>query len=355
MSNSLCHYCSTPINVGTPPIILWDGESYCSSCVDSVDPALSEYARTHNELAEILTKEDLSLWRTFTRPRNVGILLLMFVPMFTVVYGSFAVGIAQNKMGLCCVGYFWLGVTSIGMLMMFATIEQAYYLAIEGLPRIVRVSGQNLEVETPYKCWSVTLARCDWFPSFSNAIGEAEYLRRGPAIILHHPKRGYLAVGLTPEMYRIWYAFLTLSRIRNRGRFPGIQLLMGWMVGIPSGIGVGVGVGRLLEDRIGDNLLPLTCGLLGAIDGFCIPLSFFLGRWVGSINELKGSQKVRRWKLVGIHTFAYGVLGILTVSSRRGIGLQLLPVGLPLIMLNSCIGFVVGWWCGRSTVSPRVE
>jgi hypothetical protein len=349
MSIPLCHYCSEPIKTGTT-LELWDGETYCTSCVDTVDPMLSEYARTHNELAETLTAQDLQLWRTFTRPRNVGILLIIFVPMFAAVCGVFAEGIALNKEVEICCGFFCLGATGFSMLIMFTAIEQGYHAAIEGLPRTVRVSGQNLVIETPHECWSVTLARCDWFPSFSNAIGETEYLQRSPAIILHHPKRGYLAVGLTPEKYRVWYAFLTLSRVRNRGRFPGRQLLLGWMVGIPSGFGLGVGLGRLLRDMTGDNLLPLACGLLGTLDGFCIPIFFVLGRWLGAV---KGSQKARSWKFAGRYALAFGMLSVFVVGSRRGVGLQLLPVGLPLIMLNTCVGFFVGWWCGRTTCSPK--
>jgi hypothetical protein len=348
MSILRCHYCSRK-TTGIP-VVLWDGETYCSSCVDAIDPELSEYARTHADLVEILTAQDLRLWRAFTRPRNVGIFLVILGPMFGLFFSFLALAIAQNEILWCCWGECCLGVTGLCVLLMFLPFEQAYYLAIDGLPRTVRVSGQKLVVETPYERWSVTLARCDWFPSFSNAIGETEFLSRSPTIILHHPKRGYLAVGVTPKMYRVWYAFLTLSKVRNRGRFPGIQLVMGWMVGIPSGMGLGVGLGRFLKDITGDGLLPMAYGLLGALDGFCIPIFFILGRWFGAV---KGNPIAWSWKLAGRYAFGFGMLGVFVVGGR-GVGLRLLPSGLPLILLNTCIGFFVGWWCGRYANQPRI-
>src|SRR5579872_6735788 len=48
MSTSVCHYCFSPINTGIP-IVLWDGETYCSECVGALDQELLEYARTHTE------------------------------------------------------------------------------------------------------------------------------------------------------------------------------------------------------------------------------------------------------------------------------------------------------------------
>lgn len=349
MSIPLCHYCSLPINTSTP-VVLWDGETYCSACVDAVDPMLSEYARTHPKLVETLTPQDLRLWPTFTRLRTVGPFLVFLVPMFSLVYFFFAKAIGKNDVVACCGGTCCLAMTGFFTFLGVLIIKESYEIVIGGLPRTVRVSGQNLLIETPCEQLSVTLARCNWFLSFSNVFRETEYLPRGPAIILHHPSLHpnlqFLPVGLTPEMYRIWYAFLTLSRVRNRGRFLGIQLLISWMVGIPSGIGLGVGLGQLLKDMMGDNLLPLACGLLGGLDGFCIPTAIILGRWLGADNRNKMTS---RWRLVGRYALAFGLLGVGAVGSRRGVGLQLIPAGLSLIVLNACIGFVVGWWFGRPT------
>src|SRR5580692_9807762 len=134
MSVPRCHYCSQPINTGIP-VVLWDGETYCSQCVEAVDPGLIEYARTHTELVETLTAQDLQLWRTFTRPRNVGILLVIFVPMFALFFTFLALAIAQNEIVACCWGECCLCVIGLSMFVMFIPIEQAYIRVIGDLPR----------------------------------------------------------------------------------------------------------------------------------------------------------------------------------------------------------------------------
>jgi hypothetical protein len=324
--------------------VLWDGETYCFSCVDSVDPELAEYARTHTELAETVTAEDLRFWRIYTNPMGIGFSMIIFGPMFVILCVLFAT--AENEVGICC-GFSCMGGILFFMALFLVVFESDYEQARSGLPRTVRVDGQKLVIETPHESLSITLARCDWYPSYSDVIGGTDCLPRRPAIIIYHSKNGYLAVGLIPEMYRVWYAFLTLARVRNRGRFPWLRLLMAWMVGIPTGLGIGVGLGMWLKEMTGDDLLPIAWGLLGTLDGFLIPIFFILGRWFGAV---KGNRRTRSWKFAGRYALAFGMLGLF-VAGGRGVGLLLLP-GLTLIMLNTCIGFFVGWWCGRSTSPP---
>jgi len=155
-------------------------------------------------------------------------------------------------------------------------------------------------------------------------------------------------------MYRVGYAFLTLSRVRNRGGFPGFRLVMGWMVGIPFGLGLGVGLGRLLRDLTGDDQLPLAYGLLGTLDGFCIPIVLVFARWIGAVNGNQTAQAAMSWKFVGRYAFAFAMLGVF-VAGGRGVGLRLLPTGLTLILFNTLIGFFVSWWYGRSTSPPELK
>jgi hypothetical protein len=343
MSIPLCHYCSLPINIGIP-LVLWDGETYCTSCVDTVDPMLSEYARTHNELAETLTAENFRFSRILTNPQGV-IFSLGCLCIFAAVCAIFA---DTWDTPVFCLSFCCLGFYLVICFLAFAIFQTDYFTALERLPRTVRVSERKLVIESDTQSLSLTLAECDWYPGYSD-LGDTSFLRRCPAIIVYHPESKFLAIGLTPEMYRVWYAFLTLSGVRNLGRFPWGRLLLGWLVGIPSGIGLGVGAGGFLGDLTRDDLLPLACGLLGALDGFCIPIFFILGQWFGAV---KGNHLARSWNFAGRYTLAFGMLGLF-VAGGRGVGLQLLPAGLMLIIVNTCIEFLVGWLCGRSTNPPK--
>jgi hypothetical protein len=347
MSIPLCHYCSRPINIGIP-LVLWDGETYCSPCVDAVDPGLTEYARTHSELIETLTAENLQRWRILAFPLGIRGTLGCFGTLFMALALFAIFAIARGETPGCCCGFCFLGFSLFVWALAVFIAEDDFYVAIESLPRTVRISDGELVVETNHELLSITLARCDWFPSNTDLLRETVFLPRSPAIIVYHPKSGYLAIGLTPEMYRVWYAFLTLSGIRNRGRFPWGRLLLGWLVGLPTGFGLGIGLGRFLKNVTGDDLLPLAFGLLGTLDGFCIPIFIVLTRWFG---EVGAKQMGNRWKSAGRFALAFGMLGLF-VAGGRGVGLGRLP-GITAIMVNTCIGFLVGWWCGQSTAPPE--
>jgi hypothetical protein len=344
MSTPVCHYCSRPIDTGTP-IVLWDGKSYCSACIEAVDPALIEYARTHTDLSETMTAEKLRAWRVLTNPQGIGFCLGFLLPLFVAFWVIIAFTQGDERMcaGCCCLGTNFL----VWALILFSSGTD-YHAALGRLPRTVRLVGGELVVETPSHQWSIPLAECDWFPSYTDANRETCFLLRSPAIIVVHLNKEYLPIGLTPEMYRVWYAFFTLSRLPNRGRFPWIRLLAGWTIGIPSGLGLGVGLGQCLKEMTGDDVLPLAYGVLGTFDGFFIPFSLVWAQWIG---ESWTKETGNKWKSGARLAFGFGMLGLF-VTGGRGVGVRFFPSGLILVLLNTCIGFFVGWWCGRLTYPP---
>ena len=57
-----CHYCHLKV-AESREVELWDGHVYCEACVESVCPGLSEYARGHSCLEEVVPTSGPTVFR----------------------------------------------------------------------------------------------------------------------------------------------------------------------------------------------------------------------------------------------------------------------------------------------------
>ena len=205
---------------------LWDGHGYCVSCVDRASPDLLAYARSYDCLAEV---NPFSWWRAIWGGLWVT----------TVLAGLIALLFGILSLGFAVAGIFpgqaWWDVAlrivvAVGMMFLFAWC----FVGMAGLPvgfvthwrnrpRLIEVTGGEVMIKPPgdryYELKSVRWAQA------SGRYDVVECMcwpRRHGVVLFPHrndehdqyrtAKVGYL-VGLTPDMFTIWRAFLTLAEV----------------------------------------------------------------------------------------------------------------------------------------------
>jgi hypothetical protein len=236
MSASTCRKCSRH-GEGTTLIPLWDGHGYCQACLDAAHPRLAELARTNESLVEVLP---------FSLARSIGAGISLTTILATMIVGGglammaivtlFVILTRDNQLAannpLPEDGIPFAVRMLMGAFMMFgivwpffATVAFPMTLGMHWwqLPRTVSVRDGKLKIQPPgdryYELadvrWAETTSRFD-------ALLSTVWPRRAGIVLFPHRgdeenkyrtvKVGYI-VGLAPDMFSVWKAFLTLAGV----------------------------------------------------------------------------------------------------------------------------------------------
>ncbi len=148
----------------------------------------------------------------------LGFLLPLFVAFWVII--AFTQGDERMCAGCCCLGTNFL----VWALILFSSGTD-YHAALGRLPRTVRLVGGELVVETPSHQWSIPLAECDWFPSYTDANRETCFLPRKPAIIVVHLNQGHTCrLASHRRCIESGMPFSHYLGSRTVGDFPGFDL-----------------------------------------------------------------------------------------------------------------------------------
>jgi hypothetical protein len=197
---------------------LWDGYTYCRSCVDATSPGLFEYAEEHEQIVETVPDLDdgAGQYLTYRWGSLIPRIRILSVALGTIVIGSLGGNLAV-----------WTGATLFALAMARQTVVLAATVAAirritEGsVPRSgIAVSDGQVTFTSPQGvARSVPLSRCQWcvidetlkvLSAHSSAIQRHCVLVFGcDGFTL--PSAGMC--GFSPETQMHWTAFLTLAEV----------------------------------------------------------------------------------------------------------------------------------------------
>lgn len=202
--NGECPLCQS----ANPSVDLWDGQSYCESCVQDVSPNLlatsDDYIFSEDlpfEIRGILTRAGWFYFRLI-----LGWAFLWGIPV------AITGGLAD---GLFIFGMWFLLRTPIVILWSIAA-SLSFPLA-----NIRTMVWQNqLLIRMGTSLHAVPLQNCSWYEGemSDTTVLKTGLFLRGPSLVIDLPKRDFkegnnLAVGCTPEALEVWRAFLTIDNV----------------------------------------------------------------------------------------------------------------------------------------------
>lgn len=214
-SDQPCKHCSKTV----PPesaLSLWDGESYCRACVESVLPELADYAGSHGALEETAPFDRRAHWRDAFR---MEALCVLFFGVLFVTAGYSLSGPA----GI---------VSGIGLLIVICSAQAAIQLPMFVWmgrwmrPTVVVKDGRIECYRGGRRTWyyrSLPLEDAKWRIGKSRQDSglRSTFVRRQDVVLVVLPRAaGRLsfgsdryACGWSDRMRRIWIAFLTLAEV----------------------------------------------------------------------------------------------------------------------------------------------
>lgn len=202
-AGNVCHKC----NETTSCRKLWDGESYCQSCLETFAPALLK----HVEEKWYCEEANFSIKQVAQR------ILLFYIGIpgclvtLTVIY--------ECKGNLLCA----LQGTFLFLLFFLPVISLILVASIAGMamgrPKVILWNGK-LIVHTGPQLLMTPLSNCQWregLVAFDSNMKLA-FLLPGNALLIQYKEDKYgpvtrIAVGFTPESNEIWRQLFTLAEI----------------------------------------------------------------------------------------------------------------------------------------------
>jgi hypothetical protein len=199
--------------LSTAPVTLWDGRSYCLSCVEAGCAGLAEYAAEHPVL-ELIPRR-VGFWKTLTILLvvvSIGLGFWFGIPVFW-----FALTEPQGDMGKALVATALLvGLASVLVLIMAVVA----FIAELFSPCRIAVAAGRVEIDTPWLAIDEELADFSWcvIPATRLDWFKRAVRPRGSGQLLVFPKEPgdwkepwRLELGLDADAFRRWHAFLHLA------------------------------------------------------------------------------------------------------------------------------------------------
>ena len=205
LTNHPCRECGASIDC----VELWDGETYCTTCVEKHSP----------QLLELVGSKQL----TEDMPYSIGaVTLRMFLFGFAVI-GGFATIVA---LPFAIGGNWQKALQFFGVILLIGSpvilLKTCAGAAAMPLMRLkVMAWNRQLIVRLGTSLLIAPLAECSWHEGKLSQMTVWKYavlLLRGPALIVELPKEtakhgNRVAVGYTPETFDIWQSFFTIAGV----------------------------------------------------------------------------------------------------------------------------------------------
>lgn len=215
----LCNFCTTT-HPCEATVYLWDGNSYCHTCVGSVCPELWDFARSHVVLEESAQFDKRSQWKNALRFEVL--LVLGLGTMFT-----FSSDPQQEPIGVAF---------AFGLAAFICSIQAAIQLPMflrrgrDMLPtvgvcdgriwchRAAGVAGRSRSMPLSEAKWRIGKSRQD-------SVLRNSFIQRQAVVLFILPLKGRFsfgsdryACGWSDRMRSIWVGFLTLAKVQSAGR-----------------------------------------------------------------------------------------------------------------------------------------
>ncbi|QDU49812.1 hypothetical protein [Gimesia panareensis] len=318
-----CPYCGEC--VAEEAVTLWDGRTYCRSCVEAVSPALYEFARNGGELKEVVEKSDVSL-KKYLRGAGYKTLIVTFmifmIPIVVLAWTDRPNARFDLLFGVC---FFWCG-----FLVSWLILKGFLMLTRSTLPRTVSVEQNQVVLSHAGDEKRIPLHECLWElkGTYRDNLTAFTGQRKG-VVLLTSPGR-CICCSHSREMVQHLGAFLILAGVRRKSYWNGLRVLLHSVIGILIGLLLGYYTGRLVALQVNDPFWVFALGFLGAIDGFAVGLNYALYTGYG-----------RTAALDRMHPLVWGgmffLLGVKCTVSR-GMGPMLLGS-----CINAALGVLAAW------------
>jgi hypothetical protein len=205
---TLCRHCGRVVNE-TAAFRLWDGHTYCRTCVERAGAELAAYAREHSIL------RDNPAAPPGPAARKTFLLLWLSA---SVVFGPLAVIVVYQEHGFD-------GALSVVLLLQFLSLPVAALWAV-GAYRLFKRTDWSLEIDegvvrihrTPHH---ILLRDCEWFVGNATRATRPPFLPRVDAVLLTvhakgMPDEDVIVASMNPAKILVWIQFLTLAGLHRR-------------------------------------------------------------------------------------------------------------------------------------------
>jgi len=192
-----------------PNATLWDGHSYCESCVGDVSPALLPLADNY------MLSEELP-YQIRVIGKRACWLYLRFVGGLPALILGFPMAITGGLKDGLFIGGFLL---SIGVpVALVWSLASSFSLPLMKLKTMIWRGQLILRMGT--HLYVMPLNDCSWYEGVMSdiTIWQHGHLLRGPSLVIELPKSEFpegnrLVVGCTSDSLEIWRAFLTIAKV----------------------------------------------------------------------------------------------------------------------------------------------
>ena len=203
-----CRRCERVINEAGS-FHLWDGNTYCRTCVERAGLELAAYAREHSSLRD---NPVFPAWRVVAKVLLIGWLFI------TVLFGSIGVleGFRQQSVEAALVGIGIFQALFVPVACLFGTV---IYAAVSTADWTIEISDGN--VCLPRAGRQISLSSCEWFVGKTTDATSPPFVPRVAAVLLAMRPEGVMqeavvVASVNPEMLPVWIQFLTLAGLRRR-------------------------------------------------------------------------------------------------------------------------------------------
>jgi hypothetical protein len=188
---------------------LWDGKTYCRTCVEQAGRELAAYAREHSSLCD---NPVFPAWRVAGK-----VLLIGWLP-WTVVFGSVGVleGFRQESIEVALVSIGIIQAIFVPVACLFGTV---IYMACSTADWTIEIKGGRVCLQRSSR--PIALSSCQWFVGKASQATSPAIAPRFDAVLLAMRPEGVLqeavvVASVSPEMMPVWIQFLTLAGLPRR-------------------------------------------------------------------------------------------------------------------------------------------
>ncbi len=268
---AVCPYCGE--RVAEEAVRLWDGRTYCRSCVEVVSPELYQFAIEGGELVDVLDESDVSIKNFFEGAGYKTLIVMFFIFMLPFVLMS--MGDQDNGKFNVLIGFclFWSG-----LLVGWSILKGLLRMTRRSLPRTVSVAQGELRITTLRNVEVFPLEECHWKYGWTMYDPHAKFAGLMKAIMIETAESRF-SCGYSIRMRKYWRAFLLLGGIRHKSYRFYLRTLLITVAGLLGGLLLGYCAGDIVARATNEVRWRGLLSFLGLFDcgGIAFNYAYYTG------------------------------------------------------------------------------
>jgi hypothetical protein len=212
--------------------------------------------------------------------------------------------------GMICSGLFLAGLVWLFFALLWLMQRSIRW----SLPRCIVMQDGTVQIQEPKVTYEFALSECRWLLADNRSDHITWFMPRCPAVIFCFPDHPYrVACGLDPDSLARWRGFLQLIELPMQQAVGWRRATLSGINGIVLGAVLGVAAGWLSWHWVPDAAWIVALGILGAIDGLLIALSWTFRFSLRKRIDFDGAALI---------FLKSAIIPLMIMGPRRGLGIR---------------------------------